>query len=79
MTDGSVTLESTLTCPHCGTARTETMPTDACQFCYDCTGCGAVLRPNAGDCCVFCLFGTVPCPPIQANGKGSSCCGSESA
>jgi len=25
-------LESTITCPHCAVAKTETMPTDACQF-----------------------------------------------
>ncbi|MBZ9792915.1 hypothetical protein K9B32_22870 [Rhizobium sp. 3T7] len=42
------------------------MPTDACQVFYDCMGCGAKLRPKAGDCCVFCSYGDVPCPPIQA-------------
>lgn len=51
------------------------MPTDACQFFYDCTGCGALLKPKRGDCCVFCSYGTVPCPPIQVEGKGSPCCG----
>src|SRR5215469_10401812 len=29
-----VILESTITCPHCGTAKAETMPTDVCQFFY---------------------------------------------
>jgi len=62
--DGPV-LVSTLTCPLCGRVETETMPTDACQFFYDCKGCRAVLRPKPGDCCVFCSYGTVPCPPIQ--------------
>ena len=57
--------QSTITCPECGHQETETMPADACQFFYDCKGCGAVLRPNGGDCCVYCSFGTVPCPPIQ--------------
>ena len=57
---------STITCPQCGHRETETMPTDACQFFYDCKGCGAVLRPHSGDCCVFCSYGDVPCPPIQA-------------
>ena len=68
-------LESTITCPACGKAKTETMPTDACQFFYECTGCGTLLRPKRGDCCVFCSFATVPCPPVQANGK-LSCCAS---
>src|SRR6266851_7464725 len=31
-------LESTITCPHCATAKTETMPTDACQFFYETGG-----------------------------------------
>lgn len=41
------------------------MPTDACQYFYDCEGCGAVLKPLAGDCCVYCSYGSVPCPPVQ--------------
>jgi hypothetical protein len=66
-----VIMTSELTCPKCGHRSTETMPTDACICFYDCSGCGAVLHPKAGDCCVFCSFGTVPCPPIQTR---SSCC-----
>jgi len=66
-----IELRSTITCPHCGHRQTETMPTDACQFFYDCRGCARVLRPEQGDCCVFCSYGTVPCPPIQeAKEKG---------
>jgi len=64
-------LESLLTCPKCGFAKTETMPTNACQFFYECAQCRVVLRPNQGDCCVFCSFGSVNCPPIQEQ-KG--CC-----
>ncbi|WP_428542861.1 GDCCVxC domain-containing (seleno)protein [Rhodopila sp.] len=64
-----VTGESAITCPLCGTSKTQMMPTDACQFFYDCTGCGTLLRPKPGDCCVFCSFGTVPCPPIQEAGR----------
>lgn len=66
---------SELTCPKCGYQSTETMPTDACIYFYDCKGCGAVLRPKVGDCCVFCSYGSVPCPPVQAN---ASCCGARS-
>lgn len=51
---------STLTCPECGHQATEEMPTDACQYFYDCGGCGAVLKPLSGDCCVYCSYGTVP-------------------
>lgn len=58
-------LQSDITCPHCKYSETATMPTDACQVFYLCKGCGAVLRPKSGDCCVFCSYGSVPCPPIQ--------------
>jgi hypothetical protein len=67
-------LESTLTCPSCSCQAVETMPTDACRFFYVCKGCGEKLKPLPGDCCVFCSYGSVPCPPIQENGK-SACCG----
>jgi hypothetical protein len=60
-----MTLESVIACPHCATAKMETMPTNARQFFYTCTGCGATLRPKSGDCCVFCSYGSAPCPPIQ--------------
>ncbi|MGH8967890.1 MAG: GDCCVxC domain-containing (seleno)protein [Actinomycetes bacterium] len=69
-----VQLQSRLTCPHCGHASVETMPTDACRFFHTCAGCGTVLSPRPGDCCVFCSFGSVPCPPIQQRGScGDSC------
>jgi hypothetical protein len=58
-------LDSTLVCPFCGNVRRETMPTDACVHFYKCTGCGDLLRPKPGDCCVFCSYGDVPCPPRQ--------------
>ena len=71
LSEAQLELRSTLTCPDCGHRETETMPTDACQYFYDCNGCGVVLKPNAGDCCVYCSFGDVKCPPIQA---GEGCC-----
>jgi len=76
MHSATVELRSTLTCPKCEKRSTETMPTDACQFFYDCPHCGALLRPLKGDCCVFCSYGDVPCPPVQANRSGAQerCC-----
>ncbi|HEY4370061.1 MAG TPA: GDCCVxC domain-containing (seleno)protein [Steroidobacteraceae bacterium] len=64
-------LESVLTCPHCGFAAAETMPTDACIYFYECKRCRAMLRPRPGDCCVFCSYGSVKCPPIQ---QERGCC-----
>lgn len=61
--------ESVITCPHCGHREVEKMPVNACQYYYDCKGCGKLLKPNVGDCCVFCSFGSVKCPPVQAGNE----------
>ena len=63
-------LESVLACPRCGFAAVEAMPTEACLYFYECMKCHTLLRPKAGDCCVFCSYGSVKCPPIQ---QGSWC------
>ncbi|MEO7102490.1 MAG: GDCCVxC domain-containing (seleno)protein [Gemmatimonadaceae bacterium] len=65
---------SVLTCPECSHAETHEMPTDTCVFFYECAGCGALIRAKPGDCCVYCSYGSVPCPSVQENGRG--CCGS---
>lgn len=54
---------SIITCPECGGTTAETMPENACVYFYRCRHCGAMLRPLAGDCCVFCSYGDRPCPP----------------
>jgi len=72
-----IELISELTCPQCGHKTSETMPTDNCQYYYECLGCGKLLKPLAGDCCVFCSYGSVPCPPIQQarlDGTTDGCC-----
>ena len=66
----SLIVHSEITCPQCGHRATERMPTDACLFFYDCAGCGTRLKPKPGDCCVFCSYGSVPCPPIQEARRG---------
>jgi len=68
----TIILKSTITCPVCGHVKAEIMPADACQYFYECENCRTVLKPLAGDCCVFCSYGTVKCPPRQLN---ESCCG----
>ncbi|WP_227258174.1 GDCCVxC domain-containing (seleno)protein [Kangsaoukella pontilimi] len=64
-----VALISTLTCPACGHVAEVVMPEDRCLFFWDCPSCHEVIRPKAGDCCVFCSYGTVACPPVQATGR----------
>ena len=74
--DGKPTT-ATIVCPICSHAEMELMPIDACQYLYDCKGCGALLRPKTGDCCVFCSYGDVRCPPVETGRRqrqASSCC-----
>lgn len=58
-------MKSAITCPNCSFSKEEIMPEDACVHFYECTNCRALLKPKAGDCCVFCSYGTVKCPPVQ--------------
>jgi len=71
MNMGTIITKSVITCPDCGFRKEETMPIDACQFLYECENCHTPLKPKQGDCCVFCSYGSVKCPPEQ---KGEKCC-----
>lgn len=68
----NLALNSVITCPKCGFSKAEEMPTDACQYFYECEQCNALLKPLEGDCCVFCSYGSTPCPSIQEQ-KGGCC------
>ncbi|MDR4518390.1 MAG: hypothetical protein MRK00_13535 [Nitrosomonas sp.] len=72
----NIVLESEIKCPECGFKKTETMSTDFCQWFYECEQCRTLLKPTTGDCCVFCSYGSIPCPPIQCskNIKNRNCC-----
>lgn len=60
-----VSTRTKLTCPECGFVQEVEMPTDVCQFFYQCVNCKFTLRSKAGDCCVFCSYREIPCPPKQ--------------
>ena len=64
-----IALTAKLKCPECGFVQKAEMPTDACQFFYDCVNCKAVLRSKRGDCCVFCSYADARCPPKQLEAK----------
>ncbi len=61
-----------LKCPECSFIQEAEMPTDTCQFFYECVNCKTMLKPNKGDCCVFCSYADQPCPPKQLEKKGQS-------
>jgi hypothetical protein len=65
MSSNAIKPQSTITCPQCGYSKDETMPTSACMRFYLRQRCGTRLQPKHGDCCVFCSYATVQCPPIQ--------------
>lgn len=66
---------STVTCPACGHRQEEEMPGQLWSLA--CKGCGTVMHPPKGECCVFCAYGDVPCPDAQISRSCS--CGSEGA
>ncbi len=63
----SIVTQTVITCPNCGFKKNEIMPLDACVYYYECEKCKVLLKPLPGDCCVYCSFGTVKCPPVQAS------------
>lgn len=65
MPSGSIKKESVVKCPKCGFESAERMPEDRCIVRYSCKRCGFIMTPRDGDCCIFCSYGTVPCPPVQ--------------
>ena len=63
---------SELTCPECGHTDRLKMPTDFYQWFYECPACHILLKPKESDCCVFCSYGSVPCPPVQSHNAGQA-------
>lgn len=66
-----IILQAIIACPNCGHRKEEIMPTDACRYFYECENCRVILKPRQGDCCVYCSYGSVKCPPKQQDKK---CC-----
>lgn len=65
--------QSVITCPNCGHEQQETMPMDACTWSWECPQCKTDTNPKQGDCCVFCSYGTIPCPSMQHSGQTRAC------
>jgi hypothetical protein len=62
---------SVLTCPQCGFTKQETMPDGRLPVLLRVHELQGPDAPKPGECCVFCSYGTVACPPIQA---AKPCC-----
>ena len=62
-----------IACPACGGACEVPAPDHACTFFHvcECADCGAIIRPNEGDCCVICSHGEEPCRPRADAGSAS--------
>lgn len=61
----NIIFNSIITCPYCDFQKKETMPDNSCRIQYDCENCHKILQPKQGDCCIYCSYGSVECPPIQ--------------
>lgn len=62
-----VELSSVITCPVCNYSKEEVMDENSCLHFYECNKCRTLLKPEQGDCCVFCSYGSIKCPPVQRN------------
>ena len=52
-------------CPYCDHKKSEILPGDVCVIKYTCENCKKELTPKAGDCCVYCTYGSHKCPSKQ--------------
>jgi hypothetical protein len=66
--------KSKITCPFCGFTKEEIMPDNSCVYFYECELCKKILKPIKGNCCVFCSYGDIKCPPMQKGANPHSCC-----
>ena len=65
--DKNIKLTSKITCPYCGFSKNEKMVTDRCQIFYKCQSCNEIITNKKGDCCVYCSYGDISCPPMQTD------------
>ncbi len=55
-------VKATLTCPYCSSKESAEIPNDSCVPFYKCKSCGEMIKAKEEDCCVFCSYGSEPCP-----------------
>jgi hypothetical protein len=62
---GDIEIFSTLTCPACGYQAEFQMPLHARKKFFQCANCHSHFESNKDKCCIFCSYGSVPCPNAQ--------------
>lgn len=60
-----VVRESTLVCPRCNHGERMMMAENSSLVVHVCQSCGLEMHRLPGNCCLFCTWGTVPCPTAQ--------------
>jgi hypothetical protein len=60
---------STITCAGCGSTLRCKMPLHASRTHFECPHCKAVFKTGEEECCIYCSYGSVPCPSAQLNGS----------
>jgi hypothetical protein len=64
-----VILKTVVKCPVCKFQKEETMKVGTHVVFYTCEECEATIKPRQNECCVYCSYGTVPCPAAQEEKK----------
>lgn len=58
-----IILKSIITCPNCEYNKEKEMPTNACQYFYECENCKTLRKPLEGDCSINFVVTYNPSPP----------------
>jgi hypothetical protein len=58
---------SEVTCVHCGHKHADHMPKYATKISYQCPACKEISKPLKDSCCIYCSYGSEPCPKKQAS------------
>ncbi len=63
--ENKIRTKANLACPICGKTQEVVMPSDSCQYFYECKFCKNRIKSKEGDCCVFCSHADAKCPYKQ--------------
>ena len=69
MPSHEINLKTVITCKNCGTSEEVMMHAKLPEQKFICKRCTAELSARADECCVYCSYGSVKCPPVQEIAK----------